>query len=81
MEVRFARSARRHRVGRARALAAMEDCGEPQRIPAQRADRSDQWLWIGRDNRGVLLEVIAVERPDCLLIIHVMPAHYRTPGR
>lgn len=77
MEIRFTRSARKHRIGRARALEAMNDAGEPQRIPTQEEGLSDQFLWIGRDSRGVLLEVIAVERPDCLLVIHVMPAHYR----
>lgn len=75
MKIKFARSARRHRVGQARALAAMQDAGEPQRVPD--AERSEQLVWIGHDDRGVLLEVVAVERPDVLLVIHVMPAYYR----
>lgn len=75
--IKFARSARRHRIGTARALAAMEDAGEPQRIPASREGESDRLLWIGRDDRGLLLEVIAVERPDVLLVIHVMPTDFR----
>lgn len=33
--------------------------------------------WIGNDERGRELEIVAVDRPDCLLAIHVMPAHYR----
>lgn len=80
MDIRFARTARRHRIGKARALAAMNDSGEPQVIPASREGESDRYLWVGRDARGVLLEVIAVERPDCLLVIHVMPVHYRDRG-
>jgi len=59
----------------------MEDSGEPQRIPAGREGESDRLLWVGRDEAGVLLEVIAVERPDCLLVIHAMPVHYRAPRR
>lgn len=29
--------------------------------------------WIGADDRGVELEIIAVELPDLWLVIHVMP--------
>lgn len=41
------------------------------------------WRWVGDDERGRRLEVIAVEvRGDedpepVLLVIHVMPTHYR----
>jgi hypothetical protein len=31
----------------------------------------------GPDDRGVELEIIGVVQPDYLLIIHVMPVHYR----
>ncbi|GMU41616.1 MAG: hypothetical protein AMXMBFR23_24820 [Chloroflexota bacterium] len=81
MDVRFTRSARKHRVGKARVVAAMEDSGEPQRIPASEPGESDRLLWIGRDAAGVLIEVIAVERPDALLVIHAMPLHYRDRRR
>ncbi|MHB1930206.1 MAG: hypothetical protein ACYCUG_12440 [Acidimicrobiales bacterium] len=33
--------------------------------------------WVGDDERGRELEIIAIERPDCRLVIHVMPTHYR----
>jgi len=78
VDIRFARSARRHRVGTANILAAMADAGEPEFQPAPRPGLSDSFLWFGRDTRGVLLEVVAVERPDCLLVIHAMPVHYRS---
>lgn len=49
---------------------------EPTLVPADKyAD--DQLVWIGEDDRGVELEVVAVEKPDCLLVIHVMPSNYR----
>ena len=41
------------------------------------------WRWVGEDERGRQLEVIAVELqgdrdPEpVLLVIHVMPTHYR----
>jgi hypothetical protein len=74
--VRFTQSARRHRIGKAHALAAMANAGDPIRLPA--GEGLDQRLiWIGHDDRGVMLEVIAVEQPDYLLVIHVMPLSYR----
>lgn len=33
--------------------------------------------WIGTDRRGVELEIAAVARPDCLLVLHVMPTALR----
>jgi hypothetical protein len=38
--------------------------------------------WEGLDERGRHLEIVAVERPDCWLVIHVMPTYgpkRRTP--
>lgn len=37
--------------------------------------------WLGEDERGRELEVVPVERPDCFLVIHVMPNHYRRRGQ
>jgi hypothetical protein len=33
--------------------------------------------WIGNDDRGRELEVVAIEKPDVFLVVHVMPTHYR----
>lgn len=74
--VRFTQSARRHRIGKAHVLAAMNAVGEPQRIPAE-GDLDDRLLWVGPDDRGVVLEVIGIDLPDYLLIIHVMPNEFR----
>lgn len=44
---------------------------------------SSAWRWVGDDERGRQLEVVAVEIQDdqdpapVLLVIHVMPTHYR----
>lgn len=77
MEVRFARAARKHRIGKAHALAALNNAGEPTVIPA-RADQSDDRLvFIAPDDRGVMLEVIAVRLPAYLYVIHVMPYSFR----
>ena len=76
-DVRFTTSARKHRIGKARALQAMDDAGEPDVIPAEEG-LDERLLFVGRDERGVQLEVIAITQPDHLLVIHVMPYAYRT---
>jgi len=80
MEVRFAQSARRHRIGKARALAAMEDAGEPVAVSARDGQADDRLAFVGADDRGVKLEVIAVQMPDYLYVSHVMPYLYRRRG-
>ncbi len=37
--------------------------------------------WVGADERGENFEVVAIERSDCYLVIHVMPTHYRRRSR
>jgi hypothetical protein len=38
-------------------------------------------VWVGPDDRGVVPEVIAVDLPDHLLVIHAMPLAFRSvPG-
>jgi len=37
--------------------------------------------WVADDERGRELEIVAIEKPDCYLVIHVMPMHYRKEGR
>ncbi|WP_157553420.1 hypothetical protein [Jiangella gansuensis] len=34
-------------------------------------------VWIGSDDRGVELEIVALDLPDEWLVIHVMPTAYR----
>ncbi len=75
--VRFTRSARKHRIGKRHALYVMEH-GEPEVVPRGRYP-DDQLIWVGRDDRGLELEIVAVEKPDALLVIHVMPTGLRRP--
>lgn len=76
--VRFAQSARKHRVGRASALFIIEN-----NAPAITSTvRGDWYWWEGVDERGRELEIGAVigEREGTLLIIHVMPIAFRNKG-
>jgi hypothetical protein len=76
-EVRFAQSARKHRIGKAHVLAALETAGDPIVVPAPSADLDDRLVFIGVDDRGVELEVIAVKLQTFLYVIHVMPTQFR----
>ena len=67
------RPPRKYRIGKARAIQAMADAGT--------GDLDDRLLFIGRDEKGVELEVIAIAQPDHLLVIHVMPHAYRRKTR
>ena len=44
-------------------------------IDGKKSDQS--FRWIGKDDRGIELEVIAVATPQYLLVINVMPYQYR----
>ena len=80
LEIRFTKSARKHRIGRASARYVLTTT-EPTAVTTTRG--ADAWLYVGPDERGRELEVIALEvhpgnggRPY-LLIIHVMPIQLR----
>jgi hypothetical protein len=74
-EIRFAKTSRRHRIGKARARHVMVNNQADVHRDEVTGDTIHAWL--GEDDRGLLLEVVAVEKPDCLLVIHVMPADLR----
>lgn len=75
VRVRFTQSARRHRIGKARALHVMNNV-EPIRVGAD-DELQERLLWIGPDDRGLELEVIAIAEPDHIPVIHVMPRQFR----
>jgi hypothetical protein len=71
MRIRVTRSARKHKIGNAHILAAMRDAGKPFRVPG-----TDQLVYVGEDDRGIELLVIAVpdsRDPAGLAVIHAMP--------
>ncbi len=75
--VKFTIGSRKHRIGRIHALAAMIR-GNPELTPPDAVWKGDQFRWVAADDRGRVLEVVAVDRPDCLLVIHVMPTALRS---
>jgi hypothetical protein len=75
VQIRFTQSARKHRVGRESARHVMEH-HEPGREEAT-SERSARLYWVGMDERRRELEIVAIVEPDYLLVVHVMPTHYR----
>lgn len=79
MEIRFTQAARRHRIGRG-SVRWMLAHTAPTEVLTNHG--SPAWLWVGPDERGRELEVIAVEiqgtqDPEpVLLVIHAAPTNF-----
>ena len=52
------------------------DTKDPERIPATDA-YDPRLVWIGHDDRGIELEIVALDLADAVVIIHVMPTAFR----
>ena len=74
-EIRFTQSARKHRIGKARAVYVIENY-QPMEINDSHSGEQNL-RWIGVDDRGLELEIIAVVTPKYLLVINVMPYRFR----
>jgi len=75
VEVRWTQASRKHRIGRAHARHVMATV-EP--TTATTSNGNAGLLWIGPDDRGVELEVIAAVLPGRYRVIHVMPTALRS---
>jgi len=73
--VRWYRSARRHRIGKAHAMHVIAST-EPTSVPAS-GTTDARLVWIGRDDRGIELEIVALDREDAVVVIRVMPTSLR----
>ena len=69
---RFAQSARKHRIGKTSARYVM-DKYEPKKFDDE---GTSKLLWLGNDERGRELEVIAIDYVTVILLIHVMPGAF-----
>ncbi|TRZ87030.1 MAG: hypothetical protein D4R83_03280 [Streptomycetaceae bacterium] len=75
MDIRFSQSARRHRIGKQRALFVITT-NTPTEFPFDGIDPV-RFHWEGLDDRGLELEIVGVHTPTGILIIHVMPTSLR----
>ncbi|MEJ7834403.1 MAG: hypothetical protein WKF79_15930 [Nocardioides sp.] len=75
MKLKFTRSSRRHRIGRAHTLFVINNV-EPSISINDRGEQ--EYHWLGMDDRDVSLEIAAVVVEDgVMLVLHVMPSSYR----
>jgi hypothetical protein len=73
VNLRVTRSARKHHIGSARIIAAMANAGRP-------TEDGDRLIYVGEDDRGVELLIIAVpddRNPGGLAVIHASPTAWR----
>ena len=75
MQIKFTQSARKHRIGKARAMYVINHYSPT--FVADEEDGEDQQVWIGQDDRGLELEIVALVLADYLLVTHVMPTDLR----
>lgn len=54
------------------------DSVAPQRV-AETVTADARLVWIGEDDRGIELEVVALDLDDAVVVIHVMPTALRGP--
>ena len=69
------RTARRHRVGKAHAMHVIATA-PPVRVPATET-LDARLVWVGEDDRGIELEIVALDLADAIVVIHVMPTVIR----
>lgn len=78
MGIRFARSASRHGIAEDRVRHVIEQCSDPIYPPLDESGADDRILFLGPDQHGVPLEVLAIELAGGeLLVIHAMKLRRR----
>ena len=48
----------------------------PEQVPASEIADA-RLVWIGTDDRGIELEIVALDLADAIVVIHVMPTSLR----
>jgi hypothetical protein len=81
VDLKWARAATKHRISRERSRHVIDHCGLrfEQDPPADAPENASlRLVFLGDDEKGIALEVMAVELKDnALLVIHAMPLRDR----
>jgi len=82
MEFYYGRSAHKHKIGKAHAVAAIEAAGIPLEAweGVYRGVVVIYYRWVSADDRGLELEILghtAVEDCHKIILYHVMPTNLR----
>ena len=73
MRIEFTKSARKHKIGKQRVREVIATS-----TPTLFFEGGISKLrWIGKDRRGLELEILALEEGEVWLVIHVMPLNFR----
>jgi len=64
-------------VGKAHAMFVIDSVA-PDHVSAT-ATADARLVWIGEDDRGIELEIVALDLADAVVVIHVMPTALRRP--
>ena len=73
MRIEFTKSARKHKIGKQRVREVIATS-----TPTLFFEGGVSKLrWIGKDRRGLELEILALEEGEVWLVIHVMPLNFR----
>lgn len=75
----FWASSRKHRIGKGHIMSVIATAEPEFRAATAFADARIRWA--GHDDRGVPLEIIALDEPNRLVVIHAMPLAFRDRGR
>ena len=76
-KINFSQSARKHRIGKAHVLSVISNFEAARAVAPDESGKADRLVWVGRDDRGLELEVIAIEIDKTLMVIQVMPTSFR----
>jgi len=73
VKIEFTKSARKHKIGKQRVREVIATS-----TPTVFFEGGVSKLrWVGRDPRGLELEILALEEGEVWLVIHVMPLNFR----
>jgi len=73
VRIEFTKSARKHKIGKQRVREVIATS-----TPTMFFEGGVSKLrWVGRDRRGLELEILALEEGEVWLVIHVMPLNFR----
>ena len=73
MKIEFTKSARKHKIGKQRVREVIATS-----TPTVFFEGGVSKLrWVGKDRRGLELEILALEEGEVWLVIHVMPLNFR----
>ena len=73
MKIEHTKSARKHKIGKQRVREVIATS-----TPTMFFEGGVSKLrWVGKDRRGLELEILALEEGEVWLVIHVMPLNFR----